>query len=40
MWNDIDWMQDYRNFVNDPERFPVDELRAYVQELHDNHQHW
>ncbi|KAJ8579965.1 hypothetical protein M405DRAFT_869826 [Rhizopogon salebrosus TDB-379] len=39
-WNDIDLYHAYRDFTTDPVSFPADELRAFVQELAANHQHW
>ena len=34
-WNDIDWMYQVRDFVSDPERFPVAEGLAFLQRLHE-----
>ena len=39
-WNDIDWMYQVRDFVSDPERFPVDEGLAFLQRLHEGGRHY
>ncbi|KAJ8584016.1 glycoside hydrolase family 31 protein [Rhizopogon salebrosus TDB-379] len=39
-WNDIDLYHAYRDFTTDPVSFPADELRAFIQELAANHQHY
>lgn len=39
-WNDIDWMDTYRNFVSAPGRFDPDDYKEYIGWLHENHQHY
>ncbi|KAF8318461.1 glycoside hydrolase family 31 protein [Clavulina sp. PMI_390] len=39
-WSDIDWMHAYRNFVSDPLRFDPEEFKAFIDGLHQNHQHY
>nr|ALS55547.1 alpha-glucosidase [Phaffia rhodozyma] len=39
-WNDIDWMDTYRNFVPAPNRFEPADYKAFVDELHANNQHY
>ncbi|CEH13581.1 glycoside hydrolase family 31 protein [Ceraceosorus bombacis] len=39
-WADIDWLQAYRNFAPDPNRWPAEELKAYVEELATKNQHF
>lgn len=34
IWTDIDYMNQYRDFDNDPVRFGYDEGRAFLQRLH------
>lgn len=38
MWSDIDYLQSFRDFTVDPERFP--DLGTFVKELNDNNQHY
>lgn len=40
IWNDIDYMKGYRDFENDPIRFPYDEGREFLQRLHERGQHY
>ena len=40
MWTDIDYMDGRQIFTLDPERFPIDEMRALVDYLHDHDQHY
>lgn len=39
-WNDIDYMQGFRDFTTDPERFPQKEFAQMIQGLKDHHQHY
>ncbi|KAF8976085.1 hypothetical protein BGZ46_008584 [Entomortierella lignicola] len=39
MWIDIDYMNDYKCFTFDEERFPIKQLSAYVDELHSQDQY-
>jgi len=36
MWNDLDYMDNLMNFVFDPIRYPVREVKAFVNELHND----
>ncbi|KIM86518.1 glycoside hydrolase family 31 protein [Piloderma croceum F 1598] len=40
MWNDIDLYHALRDFTSDPVTFPASEMRAFIGELHANHQHY
>lgn len=40
IWNDIDYMFQYRDFDNDPIRFNYSDGKAFLQRLHDNGQHY
>ena len=40
IWNDIDWMNAYRNFDNDPIRFSYDEGAAFLERLHMQNKHY
>ncbi|KAF8510825.1 glycosyl hydrolases family 31-domain-containing protein [Hysterangium stoloniferum] len=40
MWNDIDLYHAVRDFTTDPVSFPIDEVKALVDELTANHQHY
>ncbi|KAJ1026727.1 hypothetical protein NDA16_002325 [Ustilago loliicola] len=39
-WNDIDYMQEFRDFTTDPSRFPQSEFAAMISKLRENHQHY
>lgn len=41
IWSDIDYMHNrFRNAEFDPLRYPVNQMSAFVEELHANGQHW
>jgi alpha-glucosidase (family GH31 glycosyl hydrolase) len=40
MWIDIDFMDHYKDFTYDSERFPVSEVRKFVKSLKKNHQYY
>ncbi|EIN04541.1 hypothetical protein PUNSTDRAFT_47500 [Punctularia strigosozonata HHB-11173 SS5] len=40
MWNDIDVYRAFRDFTSDPVSFPGAEMRAFVRELHADHQRY
>ncbi|GAP84450.2 putative glycoside hydrolase family 31 protein [Rosellinia necatrix] len=40
IWNDIDYMKAYRDFENDPDRYPYEEGAKFLAELHGNNQHY
>ncbi|KAK4097931.1 glycoside hydrolase family 31 protein [Parathielavia hyrcaniae] len=40
IWTDIDYMKQYRNFENDPERFGYEEGARFLARLRANHQHY
>ncbi|KAH7313840.1 alpha-glucosidase [Stachybotrys elegans] len=39
-WNDIDYMDRRRVFTNDPDRFPMEQMRQVVDYLHEHDQHY
>ncbi|KAI8629829.1 glycoside hydrolase family 31 protein [Xylariaceae sp. FL1651] len=40
MWNDIDYMNAYRDFENDPDRYSYDKGAELLAKLHENKQHY
>ncbi|KAI0505593.1 glycoside hydrolase family 31 protein [Xylaria bambusicola] len=40
VWNDIDYMKAYRDFENDPDRYPYDVGAKFLADLHENNQHY
>lgn len=38
MWNDIEYMNDYKIFTFDPKHYPESEVKKFVEELHSHHQ--
>ncbi|EST05446.1 Glycoside hydrolase, family 31 [Kalmanozyma brasiliensis GHG001] len=39
-WNDIDYLQSFRDFTVDPQRFPQSEFAQMISKLRENHQHY
>ncbi|MBD4746128.1 alpha-glucosidase, partial [Xanthomonas citri pv. citri] len=40
IWSDIDYMDGYKDFTNDPHRFPLDKYRKFLDDIHNNSQHY
>ncbi|KAK1757123.1 glycosyl hydrolases family 31-domain-containing protein [Echria macrotheca] len=40
MWGDIDYMDQHQDFTTDPNQFPLDRVRDFVNTLHHNNQHY
>jgi alpha-glucosidase len=40
IWTDIDYMDGYRDFTNDPNTFPVSEGQKFLSGIHANNQHY
>ncbi|KAK6455633.1 Glucoamylase 1 precursor [Scheffersomyces xylosifermentans] len=40
IWSDIDYMDSYKDFTNDPHRYPTDKYQDFLDELHNNSQHY
>ncbi|KAJ5090239.1 hypothetical protein N7532_008923 [Penicillium argentinense] len=40
VWNDIDYMRGYRDFDNDPNRFPYDQAEKFLDKLHQSGRHY
>lgn len=40
MWNDIDYMDLFQDFTTSPVRFPGDKMRAFIDQLHADGQHY
>ncbi|EPQ32053.1 uncharacterized protein PFL1_00251 [Pseudozyma flocculosa PF-1] len=39
-WQDIDYMDTFRDFTVDPNRFPQEELAGFISDLRSQHQHY
>ncbi|CUM67385.1 uncharacterized protein PRCAT00005079001 [Priceomyces carsonii] len=40
IWSDIDYMDSYKDFTNDPYRYPLDKYKAFIDKIHKNNQHY
>ncbi|KAK3346990.1 glycosyl hydrolases family 31-domain-containing protein [Lasiosphaeria hispida] len=40
LWGDIDYMDEREDFTTSPDRYPHDQVRALVDSLHENNQHY
>lgn len=40
IWSDIDYMDGYKDFTNDPHRYPLDKFQDFISKIHDNNQHY
>ncbi|KAI1858944.1 uncharacterized protein JN550_012302 [Neoarthrinium moseri] len=40
IWNDLDYLLQYRDFTNDPNTYPIPEGREFLARLHANGQYW
>lgn len=40
IWTDLDYMLQYRDFENDPNRYSYAEGKEFLAQLHEKHQHW
>ncbi|RCK64212.1 Glucoamylase 1 [Candida viswanathii] len=40
IWSDIDYMDTNKDFTNDPYRYPTEKYREFLDELHNNSQHY
>lgn len=40
MWSDIDYMDKFRVFTTDPQRYPMPALASFIEKLHDEGRHY
>jgi alpha-glucosidase (family GH31 glycosyl hydrolase) len=40
MWNDIDYMNEYKDFTTDPVRYPLKRMSDFIKKLHDDGKHY
>lgn len=40
IWSDIDYMDSYKDFTNDPHRYPLEKFQSFLDDLHKNNQHY
>ncbi|ODV65159.1 1,4-alpha-d-glucan glucohydrolase [Hyphopichia burtonii NRRL Y-1933] len=40
IWSDIDYMDSYKDFTNDPHRYPKEDFKKFIESLHENNQHY
>lgn len=40
MWGDIDYMDSHQDFSTDPQRYPLQRMRRFVEQLRRNNQHY
>lgn len=40
IWSDIDYMDSYKDFTNDPHRYPLEKYQQFLDKLHENNQHY
>ncbi|KAH3766307.1 lysosomal alpha-glucosidase [Pelomyxa schiedti] len=40
IWNDVDYMNNYMDFTNDPVNYPAASVSSFVTDLHSNNQHY
>lgn len=40
IWSDIDYMDSFKDFTNDPHRYPLDKFKKFIDDLHEHKQHY